>query len=237
MRRLRRRELPVDHPTALAFLDESGSIAQDRFFAVGCLKLEEPSRVLRAVQKLRDQAHRYHEIHFNAVTRKAVPFYERVVDLIANQAGSFFSCFVADRQVADPVVRFKTPWRAYEKLATQLLLGSIRPWEIVTVIADNYSTPPGVDFERDVKLAVNKRLGRLAVACVCRLDSKAADPLQLVDLLTSAVAFEFREAAGLASARSPKARVAGHLRARYGIQTALHGCRVSNLNVAIYQEK
>jgi hypothetical protein len=32
--------LPATYPTAIAFLDESGAIAHDRFFAVGCLTLE-----------------------------------------------------------------------------------------------------------------------------------------------------------------------------------------------------
>ena len=47
-------------------------------------------------------------------------------------------------------------------------------------------------FETDVRESVNSRLGRLAVTSVCRLHSRAAVPLQLVDMLTAAVAFEFR---------------------------------------------
>ena len=79
--------------------------------------------------------------------------------------------------MADPVSRFGSTWRAYEKLAVQLLLGSIKKPEIVTVLADNYSTPKHVVFERDVRSEVNHRLGRLAVANVCRLASQSADPL------------------------------------------------------------
>src|SRR3954462_12634827 len=88
--------LPVDHPTALAFLDESGTISHDRFFAVGCLKLTEPSVLLRQLSKLRDTHHWYREIHFVDLTRAALPFYKEVVDLVA-QADAEFSCFVADR--------------------------------------------------------------------------------------------------------------------------------------------
>jgi hypothetical protein len=234
-RRPGRTRLPVNHPTAVAFLDETGSISSDRFFAVGCLKLSEPSVLLRQVQKLRDREHWYHEIHWVDATRKSLPLYKRVIDLIA-QADAHFSCFVADRNVADPVVRFGSDYLAYEKLATQLLLGSIRPRELVTVLADDYSTPDHVVFEQDVRSAVNARLGRLAVMSVCRLDSKSADPLQLVDLLTAGVAFEFRQAAGLAGQTSPKAELALHLRQAYGITSLLQGCEAQGLNVKLYRE-
>lgn len=226
--------LPYDHPTAVVFLDESGSISQDRFFSVGCLKIAEPSVLLRAVQKLRDQHHWYNEIHFTELTSKALPFYERVVELIA-ASDAEYSCFVADRQAADPVVRFGTPWRAYEKLASQLLLGSIKPRELVTVLADNYSTPDDVFFEQDVRAEVNRRLKRLAVLSVCRLDSGAADPLQLVDLLTSAVTFEFRQSAGIAGAKSPKAKLAAKVRAEYGVSSFLQSHKGARVNVQLHK--
>ncbi len=228
-----RETLSERHPTAVAFLDESGSISQDRFFSVGCLKLAEPSILLRQLQKLRDRHHWYNEIHFVDLTGGALPFYERVVEIVA-AADAEFSCFVADRSVADPVQRFGSPWKAYEKLAAQLLIGSIRRREIVTVLADNYSTPDNVVFEQDVRAEVNGRLKRLAVASVCRLDSGSADPLQLVDLLTSAVTFEFRQSAGLAGHRSPKARLAAKLRSEYGVQSFLNSHRSNGINVQLH---
>lgn len=217
------------------FLDESGAIASDRFFSVGCLKMAEPHGLIREVEKWRDRHHWYKEIHFYDVTLRALPRYD-IIDIVAGGDGEF-SCFVADRTTADPVTRFGNPWLAYEKLATQLLLGSIRPREIVTVLADNYSTPDGVAFERDVRAAVNTRLRRLAIAALVRLDSKAAIPLQIVDLLTSAVTFEFRQSAGLAGERTPKALLAKYLRDRFGVVNFLAGNRRSpRLNVALYRD-
>jgi hypothetical protein len=102
--------LPSGYPTAVAFLDETGSIAADRFFGVGCLKLREPSRLLRQLQKLRDRHHWYAELHWVEMTRDSLAVYREVVDLVAS-AESSFSCFIAD-----PVARFGSPWRAYEKL-------------------------------------------------------------------------------------------------------------------------
>lgn len=214
-------------------MDESGSISKDRFFSVGCLELAEPSILLRQIQKLRDRHHWYQEIHFADLTAGALSFYERVVEIVAASGGEF-SCFVADREVADPVERFGSSWKAYEKLSVQLLIGSIAPREIVTVLADNYSTPDGVVFEQDVRAEVNRRLGRLAIAGVCRLDSGAADPLQVVDLLTSAVTFEFRQHGGLAGRKSPKARLAAKVRSEYGVTSFLDGYEGVGINVKLY---
>jgi Protein of unknown function (DUF3800) len=215
------------------FLDESGAIASDRFFSVGTLKLAEPSVLLRRLEKWRDQHHWYEEIHFTDLTSRALPLYKEVVEIVA-ASDAEFACFVADRKGADPVARFGSPWRAYEKLAEQLLVGNIRPREIVTVLADNYSTPDGVYFEEDLKAEVNRRLGGLVVASVVRLDSRTSLPLQVVDLLTTAVTFEFRQNAGLASKKSPKARLANHVRSQYGVDSFLSGARAPRMNVACY---
>jgi hypothetical protein len=217
------------------FLDEAGFIARDRFFAVGCLKLSEPSVLLRKIQKLRDQRQAYYEIHFKNVTKHSLSFYRAVVDLVAASDGSF-SCFVVDREAADPIERFGSHWLAYEKLSKQLLLGTIRRRELLVVLADNYSTPDNVFFERDVRAAVNKQLKRLAVVSVCRLDSKTSDALQVADLLTSAVAHEFRQAAGVASKYNAKAVLAKYMRGQYGVKSCLKGCRDDRLNVALYAE-
>src|SRR5690606_29411616 len=150
---------------------------------------------------LRDRRRWYGEFHFAALKPRDVRLYKEVVDIVAS-SDAVFSCFVVDRHAGDPVARFGGPWKAYEKLASQLLVGSIRQGELVTVLADDYSAPDDVYFERDVCAAVNTRFNRLAVAKVVRLNSKAADGLQLADLLTSATTFEFRQAAGLAGTRS-----------------------------------
>lgn len=227
-------DLPIGHPCSAIFLDESGSVSHDRFFAVGCLKLETPSVLIRQVEKLRDRLHWYDEIHFTDLTKGKLSHYESVVDLM-NATSMEFSCFIADRHQADPVTRFGSGYAAYEKLATQLLIGTIKPVEVVSVMADNYSAPDHVRFEEDVRQEVNGRLGRTAITTICRLDSHAAIPLQLVDLLTSAVAFEFRQSAGFAQAGSPKAKLAKHVRDAFGVKSFLKGTNGS-LNVKIYTD-
>jgi hypothetical protein len=230
-----RTALSVAHPTSVAFLDESGSIARDRFFAVGCLKVDEPALLTRKIQNLRDRRHWYGEIHFVELTRGALPFYKEIVDVLADLSQLRFSCFVADRSVADPIERFGDQYAAYQRLAVQLLHGNVRPHEIVAVLADNYSTPPHVRFEESIKAEVNRRLRRLAVHSVVRLDSRAADPLQLADLLVSAITFEFRASAGRASTGSPKGELARYVRSAFGADSCLQGVTNGRLNVKIYR--
>lgn len=224
-----------DHPCAVAFLDESGAIARDQYFSVGVLKTPQPARMLRAVQKYRDQTHWYKEFKYTDITSSTVDLYRGLVDVCLRATDAKFFCFVADRALADPIERFGSPWAAYGKLAEQLVVAALRPGELVTVLADNYSTPDHVLFEEDLQASVNRRLERLAVTACCRLDSKSSDGLQVVDLLVSAVTQEFRAQTGAASSTSPKAVVAAHVRRALGTDTCLGGWRSRSHSVAMYE--
>lgn len=229
-----RRRLPKDHPVGIRFLDETGSISSDRFFGVGLVAMSNPSPVLRGIQKLRDREHWYKEFHFGEVTRGTLPIYKKVVDLCLGSNDLSFYCFIADRTQADPVVRFGDRWTAYEKMAEQLVLASIQSPTIVSVLADNYSTPDEILFEEELRAGVNRRLNRLAVLNVVRLDSKSTDGLQIVDLLTSAAVFEFRANAGLASATSDKGALAKYVRDVLGVDSLLSGWRQGPHSVQLY---
>lgn len=224
-----------DHPCSAGFLDETGTISQDRFFAVGLVKLTEPARLTRAISKFRDQKHWYREIHFTELKPSSLEMYWEIVDISVDSGLEFF-CFVADRQTADPIVRFGSPWDAYARLAEQLVVAAIHPGELVSIMADNYSTPDHVRFEETLRSNVNRRLNRLGVVSACRLDSRSCDGLQVADLLTSAVAHEFRASTGRASHTSPKGRLAAHVRDRLGAPTCLSGWRNTRHSVQIYRE-
>jgi len=208
--------LHKSHPTSVAFFDETGAIASDRFFTVGLLRVEDHATLLKDVKLLRGR-HRFRdEFKWSGITAANQQVYKELIELLIASPAKF-SCFVADRHVADPVARFGSTFAAYEKLATQLLIGSVRPYELTSVLADNYSAPNNRSFENTVRKECNGRLGRLAVVSVVQVDSGATEGLQLVDVLTGAVGFGFRADAGLASHRSHKGQVAAHLRALSGV--------------------
>ncbi|WP_029265064.1 MULTISPECIES: DUF3800 domain-containing protein [unclassified Microbacterium] len=227
-------KLPKNHPVATCFLDETGSISNDRFFGVGLVSLEEPSRLLRSVQNLRDRKHWYNEFHFSSVTRDSLEIYKQLVDLSLAVQGFHFYCFIADRTGADPVERFGDRWTAYLKMSEQLVVASFPPGAVVSVVADNYSTPASVLFEEELRYSINRRFRRLAVQSVYRADSHAFDGLQVVDLFTSAAAFEFRANAGLASHSSEKGKLAAYVRESLGTETCLTGWRNSDHSIQIY---
>lgn len=221
-------------PCAAVFLDETGAISKDRYFAVGVVKLQEPSQLLRAVIKFRDKTHWYHEFKFTDVTRNTLAMYKELATLAWETGQPTFYCFVADRRDQDPIARFGDPWRAYLKMAEQLIVATVKPNEIISVLADNYSTPDEVLFEEELRQAVNRRLRRLAVTTVARLDSRSTDGLQMVDLLTSAVAFEFRAHAGLASPTNHKAQLASHVRSLIGMDSGLQGFKSDRVSIQVY---
>lgn len=67
--------------------------------------------------------------------------YKRILDQCFDSQDLKFYCFIADREAADPIARFGDRWTAYQKMAEQLVIASIRTPTIVSVLADNYSTP------------------------------------------------------------------------------------------------
>jgi hypothetical protein len=218
-------------------VDETGSIANDRFFGVGLIRASEPSRMLRAVQNLRDRRHWYKEFHFSAVTKDTLDLYKELVDVCLAIDDLAFFCFIADRTVADPIVRFGDAWTAYAKMAEQLIVASFPLGAVVTVVADNYSTPATILFEEDLRDSINRRFKRMAVTSVFRADSRAFDGLQVVDLFTSAAASEFRCAAGLASPSNPKSHLAAHVRECFGADSLLAGWRDARHSVQVFDQR
>lgn len=224
------------HPTSVAFFDEAGAISSDRFFVVGLLRVADHSGLLREVKALRKSARFWGEFKWATITSRNSAIHVDLIDLILRSEAQY-SAFVADRHVADPMARFGDTFRAYEKLATQFLIGSTRPYEIVTVLADNYSAPNDRDFQGTVKKETNSRLRRLAVSAVVQLDSAATEGLQLVDVLTGAVAFGFKAATGLASARSNKGKVAAELLSRLSVSDLAPGYEADGFRVRVYEHQ
>ncbi len=212
--------LPVDHPTAVIFLDETGVVhRRDRFFGIGVLKLTDPAPLLRGVQLLRDRHDFRDELHwanFDKGTRADDPrlaFAKEVMDLFFGSGGARFCCHIADRQNGDLAAQFKghphAGERAYEALASKILREVIDDEEIVSILADRRSTSPDVTFERDVTRSINHAKGRLAVVSVCRMDSRSTDALQLVDLLLGAATLDLRQ--GRTESGSQKQQLLEHL--------------------------
>lgn len=219
-------------------MDETGTVKSDRIFAVGIIKLPLPAIVQRQLAGMRDKRHFYEELKWNRLNRAGLlPTYQEAVDCFFRCSDAQFACFVADKDKGgDAVARFGDQWKAYERLAAQLIIGNVTPQEYVAILADEYSTPAGITFEEDLQKHVEDRLKRRAIVGVCRMRSTGVDLFQVLDLLLGAVAYEYRLNVGAvpASTKSPKRDLMNHILGGFGVSTFLGGVRAPRLNVAEY---
>lgn len=220
--------LTVDHPTAVVFLDETGVIERrdDPFFGIGCLKIRDHGDLARELRMLRDRFDYRHELHWSNFDKAALQHRDDVVqmacaaiDLAFDSDGTTFRCLISNRAHGDLTTPFKkhryAAHKAYESFATRALNSIIDGTEIVTVLADQQSTPPAIRFEADVQNAVNAAKRRLAVASLCRLDSRCHDGLQLIDIMLGAAALDLRQGLDPES-EAQKQQLLGHLLDRCG---------------------
>ena len=223
--------------SSVIFMDETGALKTDRIFAVGILKCPTPAVVQRPLTLMRDRRHFYDELKWNDLNRHGLlPTYVEAVDAFFRCGEATFACFVADRSKADPVARFGDHWKAYERLAAQLIVGNIAPQEYVAILADEYSTPSGITFEEDLQAHVERVLKRRAIVGVCRMRSTGVDLFQVLDLLVGAVAYDYKVHVGLIppAGKSPKRDLLAHILGGFSITTFVGGVRGPRLNTAEY---
>lgn len=215
--------LPVHHPTAVIYLDESGVIKTDRFFGIGCLKVVDDAALRRSLHGHKQRFECVDEIHWSAFN-KAPATQGSIFDLAVAAIDSFFDldgvsfcCAVADRQNGDLVGSYRSSWAAYEALSVQALDRTVGAEEVVSVVADHVDTPDSVRFEDEVKKQLNRSRERLAIATVTRAHSHAIEGLQLADLLLGAAMFDFRRGKDSPSSESQKAQLCDYLLDRCGV--------------------
>ena len=111
---------------------------------------------------------------------------------------------------------------------------SIPQNEIIIVIADHVLTPRNVRFEVSVKKRINEKQNRLAVAGVCRINSKSNDLLQLTDLMIGAINYNLKSSLGMLGVGDKnKIELANYFRENVGAPDFLNGHRSFGLNIFV----
>ncbi len=226
--------------TPFCFFDETGNLNDkaNRYFAMGMLKCSQPHFLDYEIQKLRQREKFFDEIKFNKLSKKNINFCLKILDLIFNVPGLKLSFFILNKDDIDFQLEFKNNlWLAYEIFAQRLLIGNISPHEIVTVIADYVITPKNVQFEVKVKHAVNNHFKRLAVAGICRVDSKGVNLIQIVDLVLGAIVYEYKLVNKLVTGDKYKIKFLKEFKKKLRIKTFVGGFRNSIFNVFEYKLK
>jgi len=226
--------------TPFCFFDETGNLNDkaNRYFAMGMLKCSQPYYLDYEVQRLRQKEKFYDEIKFNKISRKNIKFALKVLDLVFVIPGLKFSFFVINKDDVNFQTEFKNDlWLAYEVFAEKLLIGNISPREIIIVLADYVTTPPKVKFEVNVKHSVNNHFKRLAIAGVCRVDSKGVNLIQIVDLVLGAVVYDYKLTNKLASGDKHKIKLLNEFKKKLKIKSFVGGFRNSGFNLYEYRLK
>lgn len=228
--------VPLGYPTAMFFMDESGSRASaSRYFVMAAVKLRRPGVFQREVQDLRDRTDFKSEFKFSEITRGTlVPYYELIDKLEASDA-RLSACVVDGDNGSNPFSGTRESWKAHADVAVQLLVGNINRRELATVMLDGISTPRGCSLEEHVRQQTNARLRNGSVVGALCLDSRSNDCLQVADLLAGAIAFGRRRDAGRSgNLTSPKGKVASRLMGAFGLSTFADQ-RTGRVNIATYR--
>ncbi len=191
--------------TPFCFLDESGalSIETQPYFTVGMIKCSQPYYLQQKMRYIRECNHFWWELKFNNLNKAKLNVYLLALEALFSTRSIFYTSYSIDKRSKYFRNEFHSdPFLAYERVAQHLLEGNLRKNEVLIVLADNLITPKRSKFEVNIKNNLNKKFDRLAIAGVCRLDSRTNDLLQLTDLITGAINYELLLKDGIISAPS-----------------------------------
>ena len=220
------------------FLDETGSLsnANDPFFTVGILKLSQPYYLASKIDYERRKRNFHDEMKFNKLSKNNLEFAKFAVGALLDARSAHFYSYSVDKEGEYFKREFSgDSWQAYEKLTLRLIKDAVlAPKEILILIADYVPAPSGVRYEVNVKKEINSALGRLALAGVCRFDSRSNDLLQLVDLVIGAISYDLKLATRIIESGSKyKRRLSEFLKESLGAESFMGGFRSRHFNIFV----
>lgn len=222
--------------TKFCFLDETGTLSdqKDQYFTVGILKMSQPYYLQSKLFFERSKARFYDEVKFNKLSKNNLTFAKTAIDaLFETRSISFYSYSISTK--SDFYIKNfdKNPWFAYEQITLKLLEIALSQQEIIVLVADYVTTPKDIRFEVSIKKNFNANKKRLALAGVCRFDSKSNDLLQLVDLLIGAVTYDVKFAKKLVDGSRYKIEIVNYLKSKLGAETFTKGFKNHNFNIFV----
>ena len=222
--------------TKFCFLDETGSLSgqTDQYFTVGILKMSQPYYLQSRLLFERSKVRFYDEVKFNKLSKNNVSFAKTAIDaLFETKSVGFYAYSISTK--SDYYIKHfdQNPWTAYEQIALKLLDAALSEQEIIILIADYVTTPKDIRFEVNVKKNFNIGKKRLALAGVCRFDSKSNDLLQITDLLIGAVTYDIKFKKGLVQGSKHKLEIVNYLKGKLGADTFAKGFKNHNFNIFV----
>ena len=171
---------------------------KDPFFTVGFIKCSQPYYIASKIIYERNKRNFHDEMKFNKLSKNNLEFAKFALDSFFSTRSLSFYSYSLDKQGNYFNKKFGgDPWKAYEDISIRTLKSAIPLNEIIIVITDYVTTPKNVRFEVNVEKKINNEFKRLAVAGVCRFDSRANDLLQLADLIIGAINYDLKLSTGI----------------------------------------
>lgn len=224
--------------TKFCFLDETGDLtnAQNPYFTVGLIKMSQPYYLQNKIAYERSCKHFHDELKFNKLSKANIGFAKFVINSFFDTKNVDFYSYTTHKESKYYHEHFKSnQWAAYEEITLKLLDNALSTQEILVLLADYVTTPDHVRFEVDVKRRFNAFQKRLALAGVCRFDSKSNDLLQVVDLIIGCISYDLKLTDGLVSGDKYKIELLNCLKENLGTKTFSDGFR--NRNFSIFVER
>ena len=225
--------------TKFCFLDESGSLSNksEPYFTVGVLKMSQPYYLQSKILYERNKYHFYDELKFNKLSKNNIDFIKFVIDCIFDTRSLSFYSYTTHKQSKYFQKNFSDDiWLAYEKITMKLMNASLSDNEILMLIADHITTPKDIKFEVNMKKNFNEFKNRLALAGVCRFDSKANDLLQVTDLLIGIITYDIKVQKGLIPGSKYKMEIVSYLKSKLGAVCFSEGFKNYNFNIFVERD-
>lgn len=222
--------------TKFCFLDETGSLAtsEDPFFTIGLLKMSQPYYLQSKIQYERSKRGFYDELKFNKLSKNNIDFARFAIGaLFDTKSINFYSYTTNKKSNYFQDNLGGDQWIAYEKITLKLLDAALSENEILILVADHVTTPKDVKFEVNTKKNFNSSKKRLALAGVCRFDSKSNDLLQVIDLIIGAIAYDLKMSAGVVPGSFYKRELVKFLKENLGTNSFTDGFKNRDFNIFV----
>jgi len=194
------------------FIDETGVLSNDpqqRFFALGLLKLENTSALFEDMKKLKDRymKEKGFEFKFTGIKKDSdVAIHKELIDICFAHPEFSLACIVVDKQNANHTAPDST-WEMQLELAKKHIKSNVKSGEKIAIIADYLSKPNASSkyFESELQ-----KLNKVFNACMIESDSSVF--VQIVDIFIGCIVYSYKIEHHLsASLSTPKGKLVTYI--------------------------
>lgn len=220
--------------TKFCFMDETGDLKneKDPYFTIGMIKMSQPYYLQSKILYERNKRNFHDEMKFNKLSKNNIEFAKFAIGAFFDTKSIDFYSYTTRKDSDYFVKNFNDDsWIAYEKITLKLLDVALAEKEIIILVADHVTTPKKIRFEVNVKKIFNSSKKRLALAGVCRFDSKSNDLLQIIDLLIGAITYDIKYREKVVTGSKYKIELLDFIKGNLGVKNFEEGFKNRHFNV------